>query len=103
MATYGGGQKISAAVSGSATMASSLTEQSAYQCGAGKYAIVQIKGTLDANGVLKIDGKTFAANESFRFTGIYIGPGQNITIDDNGGGATSSSVVVTGVEFENNF
>lgn len=103
MATYGGGQKISAAVSGTASMVSSNAEQQAYYCGAGKYAIVQIKAVLDANGVLKINGQIYAANETAQLFGVYIGPGQNVTIDNNDVGVTTSSVIVTGVEFENNF
>lgn len=101
MATYGGYYNVSGAVAAEATMSSSYAEQAAYTAPADGFAILQVRAVLDANGILKIGQKILAANETFRALGVYVGPSQTISIDDNGGGSTTSTLYVSGVEFRN--
>lgn len=96
MATYGGGVKITAAVSGSGTSGA------IYSCPAGQYAIVQVFIPAQTGGSCSVSaggGTLFVQTNppNTLITGVYVGPGQSVSVS-MGGGQPSS---LAGVQFSN--
>lgn len=103
MATYSENTSIKIQAPISQNGSASLSASTLYSCPANSYAIVTLQIAGVASGVIKVGGKVFMVGPGgvgfTLLTGVYVGPGQTVVIEENTGGSVTG--FVSGVEFKN--